>query len=144
MGLLVAGAGVAVAAQPAFPGENQSAPSGKTQTGSGASAPQQPAETLDAVPGGAHGMMIYIDPKTGALLKEPAPGTVPLQLSPQLQNALSTSHQGLVETPSSMPGGGVKVDLQGRFQSPLFVTIDAKGKVKMQHLDEAPESGAKK
>jgi hypothetical protein len=89
-------------------------------------------------------MTIHIDPKTGALLKEPAPGTVPLQLTPQLQNALSTSHEGLVETPSSVPGGGVKLDLQGRFQSPLFVTIDADGKVKMQHLDATPESGDKK
>lgn len=139
MGLLVAGAGFAVEAQPAFPGENQPAPSGQTLMGSGASAAPQAAETPAAVPGSAPGMMIYIDPKTGAILKEPAPGTVPLQLTPQLQNALSTSHQGLVETPSSVPGGGVKVDLQGRFQSPLFVTIDADGKVKMQHLDEAPE-----
>jgi hypothetical protein len=122
MGLLAAGAGFAVAAQPAFSGERPT----------------------DAVPGGVSGMMIYIDPQTGAILKEPAPGTVPLQLTPQLQNALSTSHQGLVETPSSVPGDGVKVDLQGRFQSPLFVTIDAAGKVKMQHLDETPESGDKK
>jgi len=144
MGLLVAGPGVALAAQPAFPGESQPAPSNQTQTGSGASAPQQPAEKPAAVPGSASGMTIYIDPQTGATLKERAPGTVPLQLSPQLQNALGTSHQGLVETPSAVPGGGVKVDLQGRFQSPLFVTIDANGKVKMQHLDEAPEAGDKK
>ena len=144
MGLLVAGIGVAVAAQPAFPGESQPAPSDLTQTRSGASAGQPPVETPDAIPGGASGMMIYIDPQTGAILKEPAPGTVPLQLTPELQNALSTSHQGLVETPSSVPGGGVKVDLQGRFQSPLVVTIDADGKVKMQHLDETPESGDKK
>jgi len=144
MGLLVASVGVALAAQPAFPDENQPAPSVQTQTGSGASAAPQAAKTPDAVPGGASGMMIYIDPTTGAILKEPAPGTVPLRLTPQLQNALSTSHQGLVETPSSVAGGGVKVDLQGRFQSPLFVTIDAHGKVKMQHLDETPESGDKK
>ena len=44
------------------------------------------------------------------------------------------------EVPSSVPGGGVKVDLQGRFQSPLVGTIDADGKVKMQHLDEPHES----
>jgi hypothetical protein len=144
MGLLVAGIGGAVTAQPAFPGETQPAPSDQTQTRSGASAGQPPAKTPDAVPGRAPGMMIHIDPTTGAILKEPAPGTVPLQLTPQLQNALSTSHQGLVETPGTVPGGGVKVDLQGRFQSPLVVTIDADGKVKMQHLDETPESGDKK
>lgn len=84
-------------------------------------------------------MTIYVDPQTGAFLKEPTPGHLPLQVSPQLQNALSTSHEGLVETPSSVPGGGVKLDLKGRFQSPLIVTIDVDGKVKMQHLTEVPK-----
>jgi hypothetical protein len=86
-------------------------------------------------------MMIHIDPQNGAILKEPAPGTVPLQLTPALRNAFSTSHQGLVEVPSAVPGAGVKVDLRGRFQSPLLVTIDANGKARMQHLDEIPDSG---
>ena len=144
MGLLAVGAGVAVAAPHAFPGESQPAPSGQKQTGSGASAAQPPAEQPAAVPGGAAGMMIYIDPQTGAILKEPAPGTVPLQLTPDLQKALSTSHQGLVEVPSPVPGGGVTVDLQGRFQSPLFDTIYADGKLKMRHLHATPESGEKK
>lgn len=94
--------------------------------------------------GGASGLMIYIDPKTGAILKVPAPGTVPLQLSPQLQNALSTSHDGLVEVPSPLPGGGIRLDLQGRFQNPLFVTIDADGNAKILHLHEIPESGDEK
>jgi hypothetical protein len=67
-----------------------------------------------------------------------------LQLSPQLQNALSTSHDGLVEVPSPLPGGGIRVDLQGRFQNPLFVTIDADGNAKILHLHEIPESGDEK
>jgi len=144
MGLLAAGACFAVTAQLASPGESQPALSGQTQTGSGASVPQPPAEKPAAVPGGASGMRIYSDPRTGAILQEPAPGTVPLQLTPQLQNAFSTSHQGLVEVPSSVPGGGVQVDLQGRFQSPLFTTIDANGKVKIQHLHEMPQSSDNK
>jgi hypothetical protein len=98
----------------------------------------------DAVPAGATGMKVYIDPQTGAILSEPAPGSVPLQMSPQEQNALSTSSQDLVQIPSSEPGGGVKLDLQGRFQSPLIATIDANGKVKIEHLGEMPESGDKK
>lgn len=142
--LLGAAACFAVAAQPAFPADAQPAPSGPTQTGPGASIPQPPAEKPAAVPAGGDGMTVYIDPQTGAFLKEPAPGHVPLQLSPQLQDAVSTSHEGLVETPSPVPGGGVKVDLKGRFQSPLFGTIDADGKVKLQHLHETPASGDKK
>jgi hypothetical protein len=86
-------------------------------------------------------MMIYVDPQTGALRKEAAPGTVPLQLTPELRNAISTSHQGLVEVPSPVPDGGVTVDLQGRFQSPLFATIDANGQIKIRHLHELSESG---
>ena len=144
--LLAAGAGFAVTAQPASPGASQPTPSGQTETGPGASLPQQFAGKPAAVPSGASGMVIYIDPQTGAILKEPAPGTVPLQLTPELQNALSTSDQGLVEVPSTVPGGGVKVDLQGRFQSPLFATTDANGKVKLHHLHlhETPEPGEKK
>ncbi len=85
-------------------------------------------------------MKVYMDPKTGALLDHPAPGTQPLELSPQEQNALSTSHQGLVEVPSSVPGGGVKLDLQGRFQSPMVGAVDTNGKVKVEHLGEPSKS----
>ena len=81
-------------------------------------------------------MVIYIDPQTGALLNEPAPGSVPLQLTPGLRRALSRSQQGLVEVPSPTADGGVKVDLQGRFASPHIATIDASGKVRIQHLPD--------
>jgi hypothetical protein len=89
------------------------------------------------------GLLIHVDPRTGAILKEPAPGSVPLLVSPQFLNSISTSHQGLVEALSSVPGGGVKLDLQGRFQSPLIATVDAEGKVKIQHL-EPPGAQEKK
>lgn len=101
----------------------------------------QPTSSPAQTPSGAAGMTIYIDPKTGALRQDPAPGTVPLPLTPQLQNALSTSHEGLIQVPSTVPGGGVEIDLQGRFQSPLIATIDADGKLRMQHLHTMPTSG---
>lgn len=96
-----------------------------------------PAFSQDAAPQG--GMTIHIDPKTGAILKAPAPGTVPLTLTPKEQNAFSTSHEGLVEVPGTVPGGGFKLDLQGRFQSPLIATVDENGKVRVQHLGEPAE-----
>jgi hypothetical protein len=92
-----------------------------------------PASSEDVAPVSA-GMVIHVDPRTGDLLREPAPGSVPLQLGPQLSNALSTAHQGLVEVPSPVAGAGVTVDLQGRFQNPLIVTIDAAGTFRMHHL----------
>lgn len=121
---------------PASPEGYPLAAFGPTQFGSGASVLRPLAEEPAVSPQGTAGMTVYIDPQTGAILSEPAPGTVPLQVSPQLQNALSTSHQGLVQVPSSVPGGGVKLDLQGRFQSPLIVATDADGKVKMRHLGQ--------
>jgi hypothetical protein len=126
MGLLVAGGGFAASAQaePPSPAASTAAPA--------------------TVPAVVPGMTVHIDPKTGAILKEAAPGSVPLQLTPQLRNALSTSHQGLVEEPSTVPGGGVKLDLQGRFQNPVIVTTDADGKVKLQHLHPTPEPTDKK
>lgn len=143
-GLLGVAACLAVAATPAFPGEAPPVSSGLAQTGSGTSVPQPPAENPAGTPGAASGMRVYVDPQTGGFLKEPAPGHVPLELSPRLQDALSTSHEGLVETPSPVPGGGVKLDLKGRFQSPAFGTIGADGKVRIQHLHEMPASGDKK
>jgi hypothetical protein len=142
--LLGVGACLIVAVHPVFPEEGQAVLSGQPQTGAATSGPQPLAEKPATVPEGASGMIIHIDPQTGELRKTPAPGTVPLQLSPQERNAFSTSHQGLVEMPSSVPGGGVKLDLQGRFQSPLVVTIDRDGKIKMQHLGEPPEFGDNK
>jgi len=93
-----------------------------------------------AGPTGASGMKIYIDPQTGAILKEPPPGSISVPLTPEMQNALSSSDQDLVEVPSPVPGGGVKVDLQGRFQNPVFATTDADGKVKVLHLPGTPEA----
>jgi hypothetical protein len=98
-----------------------------------------PAATTPA-PQGEGGMTVYVDPKTGQILSEPAPGTQPLTLSPQERNSLSTSHQGLREEPNSVPGGGYKLNLQGRFQNTMFGTVGADGKPRVQHHDAVPAS----
>jgi hypothetical protein len=86
-----------------------------------------------AEPKPAPGMKVYIDPQTGAFLSEPAPGTVPPAASAAERNAFSTSHQGLVEVPSSVPGGGVRLDIQGRFQSPLTAKVGSDGSIELDH-----------
>ncbi|MHC4984477.1 MAG: post-PEP-CTERM-1 domain-containing protein, partial [Planctomycetota bacterium] len=78
---------------------------------------------------GSSGFRAYVDPETGELTEPPSDA---LAEEPPAA-AFSTSHEGLVETPSPAPGGGVMVDLQGRFRSPLTATVDADGKVRMQH-----------
>ena len=101
-----------------------------------------PATSAAAVP--STGMTVHIDPKTGEFLKEPAPGSEPLVISAEGRNAFSTSHEGLSEVKNPKAGGGYKLDLQGRFQSPLIATMGADGKIKMRHLHETPEPGEKK
>jgi len=66
-------------------------------------------------------MRAYVDPQTGAIV--PAPVSPPaLQAIPP---AVSHSTAGLVERPA--PGGGVMLDLQGRFLSPITATAAPDG-----------------
>ncbi|HPF69055.1 MAG TPA: hypothetical protein PLQ13_00170 [Candidatus Krumholzibacteria bacterium] len=56
--------------------------------------------------------------------------------------AVSTSAAGLVETPSDVPGGGMVVDLQGRFRSSMAVTVvDSDSTVVICSPDSAPGGG---
>ena len=84
-------------------------------------------------------MKIYRDPVTGEFVDPPAEAPAQVSLPPDA--ALSTSSEGLVETPSPVPGGGVIVDLQGRFRSPLMATQDAEGRVTIQHLPSGSSAG---
>jgi hypothetical protein len=49
---------------------------------------------------------------------------------PAVDPALSTSSAGLAEEPA--PGGGVMVDLRGRFRSEVGSTVDADGGVRTE------------
>lgn len=105
--------------------------------------PVAPVEGAIAAPvvtdPGADGMVVYVDPRTGKLSSEPAPGSTPLVLPPETQSALSTSGEGLTQTPSPVPGGGIMIDLQGRFQSPLIATVDETGKLRVGHIEDMRE-----
>lgn len=85
------------------------------------------------------GMSVYIDPQTGEFIPEPKQGQKALEITPEMQNATSTSSEGLIEEKSPVPGGGVMIDLKGRFQSPLIITQDPTGKQKTQHLNDLPK-----
>ena len=66
------------------------------------------------------GMVAHLDPATG-LPAEPTPQDMrELKAGPPINE----SSEGLVETASPVAGGGVMVDLQGRFQNSMTVTID--------------------
>ncbi len=77
-------------------------------------------------------MKVYIDPETGEFIASPSkePST-DKKRAPEA--AYSTSHEGLVETPSETPGGGMMIDLQDRFRTPLTATRDIDGNLIIQH-----------
>ena len=87
----------------------------------GVSAPQ-PSATHGIGPG----LVVHIDPATGQLLPLPDTGSLPALAIPP-ESALSTSAEGLEEMPSPVPGGGVMVRLEGRFQNHITATTDGNG-----------------
>lgn len=108
------------------------------------SAPEQPQAPASGkpvahtAPGAAlpvqSGMMGYIDPETGQITSTPrTPKQAPIELSPEMENAISTSSEGLEEKKSPLPSGGYYIDLEGRFQSPLIGTHDKDGKINFVH-----------
>lgn len=97
----------------------------RAEPGPSASAPARTS------PSSAAGLEAHIDPTTRELTAGPAEVAGMAEQDPWLRNALSTSSDGLVEEPS--PGGGWMIDLQGRFQSVVFATVDASGNVAVQH-----------
>lgn len=90
-----------------------------------APAPVAPAPPAAApLAPGAAGMMIGIDPETGIL--GPPTAEQRLQLMASEEQMLSRSSLGLVERP--IPGGGVILDLDGRFQEFSFIRLGLTGR----------------
>jgi hypothetical protein len=88
-------------------------------------------------PGKAPAIIVHIDPQTGRIISSPAtpaPGQVP---QPPLDTAKPPLPQ-LQETLSPTPGGGVMIELDERFRTPLTATIDADGKVRFEHKPAMP------
>jgi hypothetical protein len=88
----------------------------------------------------APGLVVHIDPATGEILPRPVPPASPKPESQTLQSTPASVPQAL-ETPSTAPGGGVKVNLNRQFHRPLVATIDADGKVTFEHrsAQQSPE-----
>jgi hypothetical protein len=85
---------------------------------------QDVARADAAAPDAASAMRVYRDPATGAF-GEPPPNLV---LPPAIRS-LGSDAQALVETQSPTAGGGVMVDLRGRFDAAITATVDDGGRV---------------
>ncbi len=96
---------------------------------SASSSESEPSSSTDR-PRLAGGFRAHVDPLTGSLVTPP-PAALRLQLSPDLQQAFSTSADGLVEV--ALPNGGVMVRLDGRFMSATVATVGADGQVRIGH-----------
>lgn len=83
--------------------------------------------------------VLRLDPDTRRVTTLSAPTAGDLRTA--LGDAVSTSDQGLVEERSPVPGGGVMVNLQGRFQNAETATIDASGKLHAECGNGSPTDG---
>jgi len=95
---------------------------GGDETAGGVPAGQQKAAAQ--APVAAQGLRVYRDPQTGRF-GPPPPGVVPPGLTATERRMLSRSDQGLRQ--SALPGGGVAVDLQGRYRTMAVATVRADG-----------------
>lgn len=87
-----------------------------------AEATATPASTA-ATPAAAQGQLVYLD-KDGNRVTPP-PGAVKAAETP----SVNRSSEGLVQVQSSVPGGGVMVDLKGRFRNYVVATKKSDGTV---------------
>jgi hypothetical protein len=86
------------------------------------------------------GYVAHVDPSTGRILSE-AQESAAAEIDPTLMNHFSTSPEGLVEVPSPVPGGGVMIDLQGRFQNAFAAAVDDSGLVRVFCTSDPGENG---
>jgi hypothetical protein len=98
---------------------------------------------LVAIP--ASSQTVTIDPETGDFIDPPAAeqatrGQSTGGNSALAASALSTYHGDLVAVPSPTPGGGLMVDLRGRFQQVMKATIGPDG-IPAVHCDPAAGEG---
>lgn len=92
-------------------------------------AQQPPTEQKTQVTGAA-GMVYTTDQSRGAN------GELPAEIVQALNSTINTSSDGLTE--QHLADGAVMVDLQGRFQSALVMTVDDKGQLKSSCHSTAP------
>jgi hypothetical protein len=99
-----------------------------------------PADSQGAEPGEkAPGIIVYIDPQSGEITPGPS-AALPAQGGQQSLESADDPVSELHETSSPVPGGGVMIHLGERFSTPLTATIDAEGKLRVEHLPTLPDS----
>jgi hypothetical protein len=120
---LLAGAGVLLAEAPP-PEAPQAAPPKAAA----------PAGARTIAPGS---LLVHVDTKTHQLALEPGSGTVPLELSAEILNALDKSSVGLTPVKRA---GMTEFDLRGRHHGVWLAVTDTEGKAHVFCLTQLPPS----
>jgi hypothetical protein len=105
---------------------------------SGSVAPS-PANYNTNAPAFSAGQILNLDP-TGKFTAAQHAADIQLQLG----EAASQSSEGLVEVKNPIKGGGIMVNLQGRFQNAMTMNVDANGNTTSAPCVPASEAPAKK
>jgi hypothetical protein len=103
-----------------------------------------PVGNRETEPGeSAPGIIVHIDPRSGEFTSQPAEA-LPAQKGQQSVEKAREPALELHETLSPVPGGGVAIRLGESFFTPLTATIDADGKLRLEHVPTLPDSPDKK
>lgn len=86
-------------------------------------------------PAGSSGMKVYKDPETGEFVDSP-PEKLPAEIQRADEEAISTSSEGLEQIEVDKLGGGVMIDLKGRFRQQQTATKDADGNITIRCTPE--------
>jgi hypothetical protein len=108
---------------------------------------QAPAQAGTVPAPSQQGLILNIDPVTGAIIDQPAPGSTKLVLPAEMAAHMSTTDDGLVELPNPSGGKGMYVHLQGRYQNAIVATVNADGTLSMpcaQGLNTAANTASHK
>jgi len=88
----------------------------------------------ESAPAAGSAMRVYRDPVTGEF-SSPPPEALPPSVLPSDREATSTAPLPEMQE-TAVEGGGMKLDLQGRFRNYMSVTKDAEGNATVQCNDK--------
>jgi hypothetical protein len=98
------------------------------------------ADNTNTPPAKGSQKALAVNPQKNQAVKSSAPSTT--KSYPE-ETGFNISGEGLTEKPSTVEGGGVELDLQGRFRSPRTATIGPDGKVHIGHEPHDKITGKK-
>ena len=121
--IILAGAAVALAASQFAADSSHVTPQPLAKAHDNASLSAGETNAKMSTPVSSAGYVVHFD-ESGQIIEEPQ-GAVD-DFNAALQQSINTSSEGLVEQATPV-GGGVMVDLEGRFESAATATVDANG-----------------